>query len=96
MDLSRLVPDSTKALAFAIAALGRADTNEARRLALRALWAGPPATVLEEFNHFAFNLAFSPDGRFLAASYLSASASVRFTATRIDRSEERRIGSRDP
>jgi len=39
-----LSDERTRALAYAIASLEFADTPEARRLALKALWAGPPAS----------------------------------------------------
>ena len=41
-----LSDERTRALAYAIASLEFADTPEARRLVLKALWAGPPATVV--------------------------------------------------
>jgi WD40 repeat protein len=55
----------TWALAYAIASIELADTPEARRLALKALWAGPPATKLPD-GGLAGELAFAPDGRHLA------------------------------
>ncbi len=63
-----LESDRTEALAFAIASLAKSDTSEGRRLALRALWAGPPATVLPEGEE-AFSVTFSPDGRRLVVGY---------------------------
>jgi WD40 repeat protein len=73
--------DRTEGLAHAIASLERADTQEGRRLALRSLWAGPPAILLPDpptsFSGPALparisphSLAISPDGRFLAAGYM--------------------------
>jgi WD40 repeat protein len=61
--------ERTRALAYAIASLERADTLEGRKLALRALWAGPPATVLEQGVACPLGLAFAPDGRHLAVGY---------------------------
>jgi len=59
---SAFAEERTRALAYAIASLGLADTPEARRLALKALWAGPPATLVPEGGVHA---VFSPDGRYL-------------------------------
>ncbi|MGD8897009.1 MAG: protein kinase, partial [Acidobacteriota bacterium] len=61
--------ERTRALAYAIASLERADTLEGRKLALRALWAGPPATVLPTLGACPFGLAFAPNGRHLAVGY---------------------------
>jgi WD40 repeat protein len=61
--------ERTEALAYAIASLQFADTSEARKLALRALWEGPPATIAPNKEMQAFRLAFSPDGDHLAAGY---------------------------
>jgi DNA-binding winged helix-turn-helix (wHTH) protein/WD40 repeat protein len=68
--LGRMVLDSdrTEAIAYATASLERSDTPEARRLALRALWAGPPTTVLPGGSP-PFGIAFSPDGHRLAVGY---------------------------
>ena len=56
----------TLALAYAIAALERADTGEIRRFALRQLWKGPIAYVRSEgTNGLASSLAFSHDGEWL-------------------------------
>jgi serine/threonine protein kinase/WD40 repeat protein len=63
---SALADERTTALAYAIAALERSDTPEARRLALKALWAGPPATVVPQGGR-AWGLAFAPNGSLLAA-----------------------------
>jgi len=59
----------TAALAYALASLEQADTPHARRLALRALWQGPTAFALGTTEGLppALQLAFSPDGRWLAA-----------------------------
>ena len=54
-------PSST--VAHAIASLALADSETARLLALRALWAGPTAFVVSEDP--VQNLRFSPDGRSL-------------------------------
>jgi len=51
------------AIAFATASIELSDSPEARRLALRALWKGPTAFVVNEVN--SWNIAFSPDGRWL-------------------------------
>jgi WD40 repeat protein/DNA-binding winged helix-turn-helix (wHTH) protein len=57
----------TAALAYAIKSLELADTEEARRFALRVLQAGPTAlqlpTLSEDLDH---HPAFSPDGEWLA------------------------------
>jgi serine/threonine protein kinase/WD40 repeat protein len=81
-----LEEERTEALAFAIASLRRADTPEARRLALRALWAGPPATVLPTrpklsslvayYEGFAWALAFDSDGRQLAVGHFDGRVRV--------------------
>jgi len=61
----RLDDHPNAALAYAIASLERADTVEARRLAVEILWRGPPALVLSGTPGAA---RFSPDGRWLATS----------------------------
>jgi len=67
----------TDAVAYALAALERADTTPARRLALKALWTGPPATVSSVGPAPGqLGLAFSPDGRFLAMGDLEGSVRV--------------------
>jgi len=68
--LGRTVLDTrpTEAIAYAAASLELSDTPEARRLALRALWAGPPATVLPGGDP-SYAIAFSPDGRRVAVGY---------------------------
>ena len=56
----------TLALAHATKSLELADTPEARRFVLRALAAGPPATILPIEDWSAWNLSFSPDGTWAA------------------------------
>ncbi len=66
--------DSTAALAWATASLELADTPEARRFALEALWRGPTRFEVEppENGPRPDNIALSPDGSLLAAnSYAS-------------------------
>jgi WD40 repeat protein len=60
----------TAALAHVTASLEVFDTEEARRLAVEALWKGPTAFVLPvgPRDSDVWNLAFSPDGRILAAA----------------------------
>ncbi len=53
----------TAALSFATASLDLADTWGARRLAMKALWKGPTAFVVNE--DLTFHATFSPDGRWL-------------------------------
>ncbi|MDX2435645.1 MAG: hypothetical protein QNL88_01230, partial [Acidobacteriota bacterium] len=65
---SALAMERTQALAYAIASLELADTPEARRLALKSLWAGPPATVMPEADN-AWGLSFSPGSKQLAVGY---------------------------
>jgi WD40 repeat protein/predicted Ser/Thr protein kinase len=54
----------TAALAHALASLERADSEEARRFAVEALWHGAAAFVLPEVEQM---VDFSPDGRWLAS-----------------------------
>ena len=61
--------ERTAALAYAIVSLRLADTVQARRLALRALWEGPPAMISPNKEPRVWSLAFSPDSRYLAAGY---------------------------
>ncbi len=63
-----LQKDPTAALAFALASLERADSPHARLLALRALWSGPISMAVADTSQLpiASQLAFSPDGRWLA------------------------------
>jgi DNA-binding winged helix-turn-helix (wHTH) protein/WD40 repeat protein len=56
-----LTEERTTALAYAMASLELADTPEARRLALTALWAGPPATVVMPKGNIWW-ITFTPDG----------------------------------
>jgi len=66
--------DSTAALAWATASLELANTPEARRLVVEALWRGPTRFEVEPAadGPRPDQVAFSPDGRFLAAnSYAS-------------------------
>ncbi|MEJ2582477.1 MAG: WD40 repeat domain-containing protein, partial [Acidobacteriota bacterium] len=65
----------TDALAYALAALEHADTTEARHLAVEALWAGPPATVLSRRGGTT-DLAFSPDGEYLAVGSAGGTLAV--------------------
>jgi len=69
-----LEDDPTEALCFAAASLELADTEEARIFALRALWAGPPALILEmdaPRGGGGYPIpTFSPDGRWLAVAGL--------------------------
>jgi len=69
---SALGKQRTAALAYALASVRRADNPDARRLAVRALWAGPPKTILPEGDN-AMGLGFSEDGRYLAVSYAHGS-----------------------
>jgi WD40 repeat protein len=57
----------TATVAYAISSLELADTPEARRLALEALWRGPTAFVLNGDNGGL--QSFSPDGRWLVQWY---------------------------
>jgi hypothetical protein len=59
--------DPTEALAFATASLELADNEEARTLATKALWAGPPAFDLPTNGQLQWP-AFSPDGRFVSGA----------------------------
>ena len=62
----RLEDYPTATLAHAIASLELADTAEARRLALRALWEGPTAIIINrEASHAT---EFTPDGEWLIQS----------------------------
>ena len=68
LGTSVLDSQRTTALAYALASVRRADNPEARKLAVRALWSGPPKTVVPD-GHNAMALEFSRDGRYLAAGY---------------------------
>jgi len=58
----------TEALAYAMASLELADTEESRIFALKALGSGPPVLVFrnEERGEIFESSAFSPDGRWLS------------------------------
>ncbi len=56
----------TATLAHAIASLELADTREARLLALRALWEGPTALIVD--TNPTYETEFSPDGTVLVQS----------------------------
>jgi WD40 repeat protein len=59
----------TEALAYATASLELMDSRQARSSAVRALWAGPPARVLDHQPDWSTGFvthAFSPDGQWLA------------------------------
>ena len=62
----RLEDYPTATLAHAIASLELADTPEARRLALRALWQGPSAFIINRDTSHACE--FTPDGEWLLQS----------------------------
>ncbi len=62
----RLEDYPTAALAHAIASLELADTAEARMLALRALWVGPTAFIVNRDTSHACE--FTPDGEWLLQS----------------------------
>jgi WD40 repeat protein len=64
----RLDEDPTEALALTTASLELADTHEAREFAVRVLADTPPATELlvSPGKKLAADVAFSPDGRWLA------------------------------
>jgi len=66
---NQLDDDATATLAYATASLEIFDTPEARRLAVEALWRGPPVSVLETGPEIGglISMSFSPDGRFLVA-----------------------------
>ena len=57
----------TATLAYARKSLEIADTFEARRLALEALWRGPTARILPLGDSYTWSAEFSPDGRWLAS-----------------------------
>jgi WD40 repeat protein len=64
-----LSDERTQALAYAIASLEFADTPEARRLALKALWAGPPATLIPTGGGQRNSISFAPDGSKMAVGF---------------------------
>jgi WD40 repeat protein len=86
LALSRLEIDSnpTSALGLGIASLERADTPEARRIALEAFWRGPAYTILpgagDAANQTSGSVAFSPDGRWLAAGEVITGRIALFSA----------------
>ena len=59
----QLADHPSAALAYALASLDRADSQEARVFALEALWRGPPAFILEGLYNI---VRFSPNGQWLA------------------------------
>ncbi len=61
-----LAENPTFALAHAIASLEQADHEDARRLAVEALWRGPAAIKVDPLHASPNGVAFSPDGRWLA------------------------------
>lgn len=63
-----LSDERTRALAYAIASLEFADTPEARRLALKALWAGPPATVVPG-GEGSWPVSFTSDGSMMVVGF---------------------------
>jgi WD40 repeat protein len=65
------------AVAYASASLELSDTEQARLLALEALWKGPTALVVNEDR--TFEPAFTPDGRWLVQP-IDASPSIRLVA----------------
>ena len=63
----KLADDPNAALSYAIASLERSDNDPARRLAVEALWQGPPAQLLPgQAGGTPVTLEWSPDGRWLA------------------------------
>ena len=73
LALGRLELDSspTETLAYATRSLELDDSDQARRLALEALAAGPPATLLRtgppaDEGDYSHNVVFSPDGAWAA------------------------------
>jgi WD40 repeat protein len=70
LALGQLQLDSypTAALAYATKSLEVADSEEARRFAVKALWRGPTAFILPLPQGSWFRLHFSPNGEWLATS----------------------------
>jgi WD40 repeat protein len=64
-----LAEERTLTLAYAIASLELADTPEAHRLALKALWAGPPATLVPTEGGRRHSISFTPDGSRMAVGF---------------------------
>jgi len=67
---SELKENPTAALAYALASLERADEPAARRFAVEALYGGPVAYRFPGTHH-SKDLAFSPDGNWLASGSLT-------------------------
>jgi WD40 repeat protein len=65
-----LDPFPAGALAYATASLEIADSADARRLAMQALWRSPMPAAVDTFGRgeFTMSAVFSPDGRWLASS----------------------------
>ena len=64
-----LAEHPSSAVAYALASLERNDSPQARRFALRGLWRGPTAFVLDKTEQILAGetgLSFSPDGEWLA------------------------------
>jgi DNA-binding winged helix-turn-helix (wHTH) protein len=79
LALGRLQLDEypTAALAYATKSLELADNQEARRFAVEALWRGPTAFILQPVPSGQWRMvAFSPDGKWLAASSFDAEVVV--------------------
>jgi WD40 repeat protein/DNA-binding winged helix-turn-helix (wHTH) protein len=74
----RLQEDPTEALAFAIASLEQADSEEARVFAMKSLWEAPPAFELATGSENMRVAAFSPDGKWLAGAGHAKDALVWF------------------
>ncbi len=63
----------TAALAYATKSLEIADSEEARRFAVRALWRGPTTFILPVPEDTTYTLSFSPDSKWLATSSVEGS-----------------------
>jgi WD40 repeat protein len=72
----QLGTDPTEALALITASLEVADTDEARELAMRALWTAPPALELDMGVEQLPSPTFSPDGRHVAMAGLASAVRV--------------------
>jgi len=66
----KLADHPNAALAYAIASLERSDNGPARRLAVEALWQGPPALFIPDTP--GETVTWSPDGRWLALGGLGS------------------------